>query len=216
MVCPGRSAPGGVLVARRRSQLADETRPTVLSPPLGKHDADAADLDALTAMLYEDLRMVAHRQRRRWFGNDTLRTTALVHEAYLKLHRQRRIEVESRGHFLALASMAMRHILSHYAEQRRTQKRGGEFQHVSIADTALLPAADSSTGDVEEILAAMNGALERLERTHARACRVVECRFYGGLTIEETAVAIGISPRTVKRDWTFAQTWLKRELKGTI
>lgn len=174
--------------------------------------ADPAALDDLIAALYEQLRTLAHHQRQRWSGAETLGTTVLVHEAYLKLRKQKRVRVENEGHFLALAARAMRHILSNYAEQRRALKRGGGLEHVAVHDPAA--AMRGTEGDAEEQLAALNRALERLEAFHKRSCTVVECRFYGGLTVEQTASALGISARTVKRDWAFAQAWLKRELAG--
>jgi RNA polymerase sigma factor (TIGR02999 family) len=175
-------------------------------------DADPAALDATIALLYDELRRVAHQQRRRWHGDDTLGTTALVNEAYLKLRRLKRVEAASRQHFLALASRAMRHILSTYAEQRRALKRGGGFARVALGEMEA-PTADGATAeDPEDTLAAVDRALRRLEESHPRQCRVVECRFFGGLTVEETASALGTSVRTVKRDWAFAQAWLKREL----
>lgn len=195
--------------------MADDPNSTIprLLDALGEGDPVA--LDAVVSLLYGELRQVAHRQRRRWHREDTLGTTALVNEVYLKLRRQRRIGTESREHFLALASRAMRHILSTYAEQRSTLKRGGGLTRVPL-DEWETPAADAGAADPEEILAAMDRALRRLEDSHARQCRVVECRFFGGLTVEETAAALGTSPRTVKRDWAFAQAWLKRELQGII
>jgi RNA polymerase sigma factor (TIGR02999 family) len=176
-------------------------------------EGDPAALDALIEVLHEELRLVAHQQRRRWHHDDTLGTTALVNEVYLKLRRQKRIGTASREHFLALASRAMRHILSTYSEQRQTLKRGGGLERVPF-DEADTPAGDVVAGDGEEILAALDGALRRMEETHPRHCRVVECRFYGGMTVEQTAAALGTSTRTVKRDWAFAQAWLKRELEG--
>ncbi len=178
-------------------------------------EGDTAALDAVVSLLHDELRLVAHQQRRRWHRDDTLGTTALVNEVYLKLHRQQRIGTVSREHFLALASRAMRHILSTYAEQRRTLKRGGGLARVPL-DEADTPAVEAAADDGEDALAALDGALRRLEETHPRHCRVVECRFYGGLTVEETAAALGTSPRTVKRDWAFAQAWLKRELEEVI
>jgi RNA polymerase sigma factor (TIGR02999 family) len=196
--------------------LADESRPTIQRLLDGLGEADSAALDSLIAILYEQLRVLAHRQRRRWLGDDTLGTTALVHEAYLKLRQQKRIGTRSRDHFLALASTAMRHILTNYAEQRRTRKRGGGLEPASICDVAMLPAGNGSAGQADEVLGTMNRALEELEAFNSRACRVVECRFYGGLNVKATADALGISPTTVKRDWAFAQAWLKRELQGTV
>jgi RNA polymerase sigma factor (TIGR02999 family) len=174
---------------------------------------DAAALDAIVTILYDDLRHLAHRQRALWQGQHTLTTTALVHETYLRLVRQKRIPTRSSAHFLALASRAMRHILSNYADARRARKRGGGVEPVSLREMAIAAPDDLiAEEDAVAVLAAIHGALERLEAQHSRACRVVECRFYGGLTIEETAQALGTSPRTVKRDWAYAQAWLKREL----
>ncbi len=180
-------------------------------------EGDPAALDAVVSLLYEELRLLARQQRRSWRGDHTLDTTALVHETYLKLVQQKRIATESRAHFLALASRAMRHILSNYTRDRRAQKRGGGLEHLSLRELALA-VRDEVDGEDEaaEVLTAMHAALERLEALHARACRVVECRFYGGLSIEETAAALGTSPRTVKRDWAYAQAWLNRELKEVV
>lgn len=179
----------------------------------GLQQGDSSALDLLIGILYEELRVIAHNQRRRWRGDDTLGTTALLHEAYGKLRRQKRISIESRSHFLALASRAMRHILSTYAEQRRARKRGGGVACVSLSGVDM-PATTST--DCSEMLAAMDTALRRLEKHHERPCRVVECRFYAGMSVEETAAALGMSSRTVKRDWAFAQAWLKRELEEMI
>jgi RNA polymerase sigma factor (TIGR02999 family) len=177
-------------------------------------DGDAAALDEIVTLLYDDLRHLARRQRVLWPGQHTLTTTALVHETYLRLVRQKRIATRSSGHFLALASRAMRHVLSNYAEARRAYKRGGGIEPLSLREMALAPPDELIVeDDAVEVLAAIHDALGRLEALHARACRVVECRFYGGLTIEETAQALGTSPRTVKRDWAYAQAWLKRELE---
>lgn len=179
----------------------------------GLQQGDSSALDLLIGILYEELRVIAHNQRRRWRGDDTLGTTALLHEAYAKLRRQKRISIESRSHFLALASRAMRHILSTYAEQRRARKRGGGVACVSLSGVDM-PATTGT--DCSEMLVAMDTALRRLEKHHERPCRVVECRFYAGMSVEETAAALGMSSRTVKRDWAFAQAWLKRELEEMI
>jgi RNA polymerase sigma factor (TIGR02999 family) len=180
-------------------------------------EGDPAALNAVIALLYEELRALARRQRQRWRGDYTLDTTALVHEAYLKLVQQKRIAAESRAHFLALASRAMRHILSNYAEERRAQKRGGGVEHLSLRELALAVRDDvAGEDDAAEVLTTMHAALDRLEALHARACRVVECRFYGGLSIEETATALSTSPRTVKRDWAYARAWLNRELQEAV
>lgn len=194
-----------------------DSQPTIARLLDALRHGDPAALDSVVAILYDELRLLARRQRRHWQGDHTLDTTALVHEAYLKLAQQKRITTESRTQFLALASRAMRHILCNYAEERRSQKRGGNLARISLREVAL-PVCDGLAGedDAAEVLYAMHGALERLEASHPRSCQVVECRFFGGLTNEETADALGLSLRTVKRDWVFARAWLNRELRGIV
>ena len=176
-------------------------------------DGDQAAFAALVPLVYDELRTVAHRQRRRWRGDDTLATTALVHEAYLKLVPHDRASWESRAHFLAAAARAMRHILINYSRDRRTQKRGGPSPTRSLdaPDARAEPETALSDDDVDTLLA-LDRALERLERVNARQCRIVECRFFGGMTIAETAAALGISTATVSRGWTLAQVRLHQDL----
>jgi RNA polymerase sigma factor (TIGR02999 family) len=197
--------------------VVDDAQPKVPRLLEALRDGDPAALDAVVTVLYDELRLLARQHRHRWRGDHTLDTTALVHETYLKLVRQNRITAGSRRQFLALASRAMRHILSNYAEERRAQKRGGGLEQLSLREMALAVADDVVDEDgAADVLIAMHGALERLEASHARSCRVVECRFYGGMTIEETAAVLDTSARTVKRDWAYAQAWLNRELRGTV
>jgi RNA polymerase sigma factor (TIGR02999 family) len=178
---------------------------------------DREVLDALFPLVYEELGRLAHLQRRRWDGDFTLTTTALVHEAYLKLAGQRQLPAESRAHFLAIASKAMRHILCNYARDRRRQKRGGGQPHVALEEAE---AADGTaiylSADQVDRLAGLDEALRRFESIAERPCRVVECRFFGGMSVEETAAALGMSPRSVKRDWSFARAWLLREMQLTL
>lgn len=169
-------------------------------------------VNQLFAILYDELKELAGRQRRRWQGNYTLNTTALVHEAYVKLVGQSRIEVEGRAHFRALAARAMRHILCDYARDRTTQKRGGQLEKLPFDELIALPDQAGFTAAQSHTLLALDTALARLEQIDPRQGKVVECRFFGGLTIEETATALDTSPRTVKRDWAMAQAWLHREL----
>jgi RNA polymerase sigma factor (TIGR02999 family) len=174
---------------------------------------DRAALDELFPLIYEELSVLAHHQRNAWHGDLTLNTTALVHEAYLKLADQKRLPADSRAHFFAVAAKAMRHILCNYARDKHRQKRGGDSPHISLG-----PAHDVATGsdmsdDHALTLTALDTALKRLEEIAERRARVVECRFFGGMGVEETAEALGISPRTVKRDWTFARAWLRREVQ---
>jgi RNA polymerase sigma factor (TIGR02999 family) len=177
---------------------------------LGSGDRDA--VDQLFAILYDELKELAARQRRRWQGNYTLNTTALVHEAYVKLVGQSRIEVEGRAHFGALAARAMRHILCDYARDQLTRKRGGRLESLPLEELIALPAGTGFTPAQSHTLMALDTALAQLEQGYPRQGKVVECRFFGGLTVEETAAALDISPRTVKRDWALAQAWLHREM----
>jgi RNA polymerase sigma factor (TIGR02999 family) len=194
---------------------------TTVARLLGEMDSGGAGaFEELFALLYDELHGLARRQRQRWHGDYTLDTTALVHEAYLKLAGQGGGAAASRAHFSAVAARAMRHILCNYARERRAQKRGGGVLRVTL-DEGNEPEAgivDGVTGriglsgDEAAALVGLDDALRRLERVDPRRSRVVECRFFGGLTVEETAAAIGASPRTVKRDWAVAQAWLHREL----
>jgi RNA polymerase sigma factor (TIGR02999 family) len=177
---------------------------------LASGDPDA--VNRLFAILYDELKELAGRQRRRWQGNYTLNTTALLHEAYVKLVGQSRIDVEDRAHFRALAARAMRQILCDYARDRSTQKRGGHLEQLPFDELLVLADQVAFTAAQTHTLLALDEALARLEQIDPRQGRVVECRFFGGLTIEETATALAISPRTVKRDWAMAQAWLHREM----
>ena len=170
------------------------------------HGGDQEALNRLFPLVYEELHRRAHQQRYRWHGNDTLNTTALVHETYLKLINQGEVRWNSRAHFFAVAAKAMRHILINYAERQQAAKRGGN--HTKLPADGVPLVAD----DAIDELVALNDALERLEQVSERQCRVVECRFFAGLPIEETATALDISPATVKRDWQQASAWLYRAL----
>ena len=196
--------------------MADATRTRVTQLLADMPQGRASAVDELFDLLYAELRAIAHRQRRRWRGDDTLQTTALVHEAFLKLVDQGRVAAENRAHFLAIASRAMRHILCNYARDRRAQKRGGAIEHVDIDESKHNAALNDSSSGPVEVLVALDEAVQRLEQVDPRQGKVVECRFFGGLTIEETAAALGVSPRTVKRDWTIAQAWLHREMNTRV
>jgi RNA polymerase sigma factor (TIGR02999 family) len=192
--------------------MADEARTRVTRLLAELADGNAAAVDGLFSLLYDELRSIAHRQRRRWHGDQTMQTTALVHEAFLKLVDQERIAAESRAHFLAVVSRAMRHILCNYARDRGAQKRGGAVEHVVLDESRGDAPPTGSASEPSEVLIALDEALAHLERIDPRQSKVVECRFFGGLTIEETASALRVSPRTVKRDWAMAQAWLHREM----
>jgi RNA polymerase sigma factor (TIGR02999 family) len=165
-----------------------------------------ADLDGLFPFVYDQLKVVAHRHLRGEQTGHTLDTTGLVHEAHLELIKFDRIKWPGRAGVLAAASQAMRRILIDYAVARRAQKRGGGAIAVPL-DDALAMAADRG-----EELIALDEALTRLAQVNDRYARVVECRFFGGMSVEDAAEALGISPATVKRDWTLARAWLNREL----
>lgn len=178
------------------------------------HGGDRSALDDLYALVYGELRVLAHRQRRRWDASGTLNTTALVHEAYLKLVKQRSLHLQTRAHFFALAATAIRHIVSNYARDRQAGKRGGGVRMVSLSDIGTGPAGELPVSDDHaDLLVAIDDALKRLEQVSPRQRGVVECRFFGGMSIDETAAAMGVSPRTVKRDWMLAQAWLQREIE---
>ena len=177
-------------------------------------EGDRAALNALFPVVYDELHALAHRRRQNWQGDYTLNTTALVHEAYLKLIDQTRAEYASRAHFFAVAARAMRHIQINYAKYRRRKKRGGDVQKIPLDELSRLFAEETPlTDDSAETLVALDEALERLETVSERQSRIVECRFFGGMTIDETAEALGISPATVKRGWAMAQAWLHREMQ---
>jgi RNA polymerase sigma factor (TIGR02999 family) len=174
---------------------------------------DAAASTALFSLVYGELSILAHRQRRRWHGDITLDTTALVHEVYLKLAGQTQPASSSRAHFLAIAAKAMRHILCNYARDRGRKKRGGGVRHLRLEPGRELAGQLQLSDDETERLTALDEALRALACIAERQARVVECRFFGGMSLEDTATALGISPRTVQRDWIFARAWLRREMQ---
>jgi RNA polymerase sigma-70 factor, ECF subfamily len=167
---------------------------------------DALAMEQLMPVVYDELRFIAHRQLRRERPGHTLNTTALVHEAYLKLVRLDRVTWQSRAHFLAIAATMMRNILVNYAVERRAQKRGGGEPPITLDDSAAAGQQRS------EDLLALDEALQRLAQLNSRHAKMVEYRFFGGLSIEETAEVLGVSPATVKRDWLLCRAWLNREL----
>jgi len=178
---------------------------------------DREALNELYSLVYAELRVLAHRQRRRLDITGTMNTTALVHEAYLKLVNQRQIDTATPDHFFALAATAMRHIISNYARDRRARKRGDGVRKISLSELAVDPPGSLSVSDEQvDLLVGIDEALERLDRVNPRQRQVVECRFFGGMTAEETAAALGISSRTVKRNWALAQAWPYRELRDRV
>lgn len=174
---------------------------------------DRSAFDQLLPLVYEELHRIARRQRRRWRGNDTLDSTALIHEAYLKLADQTAPGWQNRAHFLSVAASAMRQILIDYARRRSAAKRGGEQVHVPLhAVEAALQQLEPGSVVADELLVALEESLRRLGQLNRRQMQIVECRFFGGMTVEDTAVALGTSPATVKRGWRVAQAWLYRDL----
>lgn len=167
-------------------------------------------MEQLFPIVYKELRQIAARKLRSERTGHTLCTTALVHEAWLELTKLNRVQWQNRSHFLAVAAQAMRRILIDYAVARRTQKRGGGFRIESIDGLDALAIA-RARGDE---LVALDEALNRLAAMNGRQARIVECRFYGGMSIGETADALGVSPATVKREWATARAWLNRELRS--
>ena len=163
--------------------------------------------DRLLPLVYAELRILAQSQLRRERDGHTLNATALVHEAYVRLVGQERVEWAGRAHFYGVAAQAMRRVLINYAEGRRAQKRGGGAVHVPLDEATPVLSSDEA-GDLVDL----DEALTRLEAFNERGARVVEYRFFGGLTHEEIADVLGVSTITVRRAWTVAKSWLRREL----
>ena len=166
-----------------------------------------AILDELMPLVYKELRRQASRYLRKERKNHTLQTTALIHEAYLKLLGVHEIEWQNRAHFFALASTAMRRILVDYARDRHREKRGGIAENLAIDDAMQISASEKSVD-----LIALDEALNRLAKLSARQARVVELRYFSGLSNDETAEILGVSKSTVKNDWNIAKAWLKLQI----
>lgn len=170
-------------------------------------DGDQSALDRLTAVVYEELRHLAHHYMQRERPGHTLQTTALVNEAYMRLVDYRRMKWHDRAHFFAVSAQVMRRILVDHARSHNV-KRGGGVQHVALDDVAVV--SSDRTGD----LAALDDAMNALARLDPRKMQIIEMRFFGGLSVEETAEVLKVSPATVRRDWSIAKFWLYRELGG--
>jgi RNA polymerase sigma-70 factor, ECF subfamily len=172
-------------------------------------DGDETALDRLMPLVYTELRRMANRYMARERRGRTFQATALVHEAYLRLVDQDRVHWQNRTHFFAIAAQLMRRILVDHARKRRNTKRGG-----NVVRLPLEAAATVSTTRAAEVIA-LDDALKSLTGLDERKGRIVELRFFGGLSIDETAVVLGVSPGTVMRDWTIAKAWLRRAVSGT-
>jgi RNA polymerase sigma factor (TIGR02999 family) len=180
-------------------------------------NGDAAAFEALWPLVYKDVRQLARRQLAGERGDHTLQGTALVNEAFIRLAGQRAIEWQNREHFLALASKIMRRVLVDYARQRGAQRRGDGARRLSLHDTQAALEVDEAQAlasfDDERIdVLAIDAALTRLEAIDAPQSHIVELRYFGGLTLDETASVAGISLASVKREWAMARAWLRREL----
>jgi RNA polymerase sigma factor (TIGR02999 family) len=174
----------------------------------GIRAGDRSEFDRLFASLYDELRRVARSHLRHRSPGQTLDTGALIHEAYLRMVDQSQAEWADRAHFFAYASRAMRAVLVDYARRRNAGKRGGGAPRFSLDDR------DLPVGEQSEFLLSLDEALDRLGGLSERLARTVECRFFGGMTEEETAAVLAVSDRTVRRDWLKAKAWLYAELAG--
>ena len=171
-------------------------------------NGDKAALDKLMPLVYDELRRLARYYMRRERAGQTLQTTALVNEAYLRLVDQRNVRWQNRAHFFAIAAQLMRRILVDKTRKRYNAKRGGNLRKVSLDGVAVL------SGERDADLIALDEALIDLEAMDSRKSKIVELRFFGGLNIEEAAEALSISPATVQREWSVAKAWLYREISG--
>jgi len=169
---------------------------------------DEFALEQLMPLVYEELRRMARSYMRRQPSGHTFQTTELIHEAYLKIAKGEEQNWENRTHFFGVASQAMRHILVDYARSKQSRKRGDWQERVTFAEAALV------SNESSEKIVALDDALKQLAVFDERKCRVVEMKFFGGLTMEEIAEVLKTSSKTVKRDWQFARMWLSRELAG--
>jgi RNA polymerase sigma factor (TIGR02999 family) len=171
-------------------------------------EGDQAALDRLLPIVYDELRRLARSHMRRERPDAVLQTTALVHEAYLRLVDQKNVGWQTRAHFFGVAARVMRHILVDYARGRHRAKRGGGAPDLPLHDVAVL-----SDGRADEVVA-VHSALEHLTAFDARKAKVFELRYFGGMSVDEAAEALQVSPATVARDWRMAKAWLRREIGG--
>ncbi|MGD1841251.1 MAG: ECF-type sigma factor [Thermonemataceae bacterium] len=165
--------------------------------------------DRVFPLIYQEIRQVAHYQRFQWKGEHTMNTTALVHEVYIKL-ADGKLQAQNKKHFLAIIGRAIRQILINYAKKQQAAKRGGNNFAVDIDDFPEILIEDPK---LAEELVTLNHALEKLERKDHKLGKIVECRFFAGMTLEETADVLDLSVATIKRHWNLAKAWLHREVK---
>ena len=181
----------------------DQTTGAITALLARRHDGDPSAIAALAPLIYDELVLLARAQRRRWAGDPTLNTTALAHEAWLKVVERSGATWLTRDHFFAVLATAMRHLLVDHARRGSAAKRGGDVVHVDLDDAQVAEEPDDLT-----TLLAIDRALERLAALSTDLARVVEYRFFAGFTVDETAVLLDASPRTVKRQWQRARLWL--------
>jgi RNA polymerase sigma factor (TIGR02999 family) len=171
------------------------------------NNGDKSAMERILPLVEKELHRLAHAYMRREDPNHTLQTTALINETYLRLVDQRKVQWQNRAHFFGIAAQIMRRILLNYARDQNRQKRGGKAIHVSLSEALIM------TAEKDREIIALNDALNRLEEVDERKAKVVELRFFGGLTVEEVAEVLNVSTVTVLRDWAFAKAWLSREMQ---
>jgi len=171
------------------------------------NNGDKSAIDRLLPLVERELHRLAHSYMRREDPDHTLQTTALINETYLRLIDQRKVRWQNRAHFFGIAAQIMRRILLNYARDQNRMKRGGRTIHVSLSEAMVMPA------EKDRELIALNDALTRLEAIDERKSKVVELRYFGGLTVPEVAEVLKVSEITVMRDWAFAKAWLSREMQ---
>jgi RNA polymerase sigma factor (TIGR02999 family) len=201
---------GDMALSESRRDAYDRSTPEITGALRALAGGEPEAEERFATLVYDPLRAIAHRQLQSERTGHTLQTTGLVHEAYLRLVDQQRVEWGDRAHFFAVAARVMRRILVDYARKHRAARRGGEYRMVSLEapDAGAVAAAERA-----DELIALDEALARLEQFDARLSQVVDCRFFAGLTEAETAEALGVTPRTVARDWVKARGWLYQELR---
>jgi len=182
----------------------------ILSRPVSElliqwRNGDRKALEAILPLVYDELRRLARSNLRQQRRNHTLQTTALVHEAYLRLAGETSLQVESRAHFLGIAAQLMRWILVDYERNRRAEKRGAGLTRITLDQSIASPQRDMD-------LLVLDEALDRLAKLDSQQSQIIELRYFGGLSIEDTSEFLGISPATVKRSWASARAWLLREM----
>jgi RNA polymerase sigma factor (TIGR02999 family) len=209
--------------------MFESSRHFVKAGPMGaeylgeERNRDPAEWLELVPLVYDELRALARRRLRRERDSHTLNTTALVHETYLRLVQQRGTQCQNRSQFFAIAARVMRRVLIDYARQHRAAKRGGSAPIITLERVEEEMVNEPLSGDAHaysaaderaELLLALDEAVSRLAAMNQRLAQVVECRFFGGLSEDETAAALGVTARTVRRDWVKAKDWLRRELES--